>query len=716
MSRGGRLDALLPRYIRLADVRRPDAATPGPTGPLGALLDLIGEQADEIRANTAGLYDDLFIETCAPWAVPYIGDLVGATALRAEPGRRRADVARTLHYRRRKGTLPMLEELARDVTGWPAHAVAFQDLLATTQHLDHLRMEPSPAGSAPGPDAVRRVGTVDLRDMDALDRLGSPFDGMAHTPDLRPPATHEGWHGLRNVGFFLWHIRPHRLTGVPARAVDPPGDHRFRFSPAGVDIPLLDNPDREVDETRLATERHVPGAIRPRAFAAGKAAYYGHVEEDEADVAFAIYRGPAAEPAHLVPARDVVCMDLSGWAPPPRPGTVGVDLRRGRLTVRPGEVPKGGLTVSFHHGFSDELGGGGYERGPSLTPADPGQTVAVAKLAEPAPGAAPPARSLQAAVGAWRRAGRPDRVFRIGDSRTYGGRLAGGTALDLAAGTTVAIEAESGEFPSVRVVGNLEAHAPPEGAELVLNGLLIEGGVTVHGPLRLRMHHCTIVPGRMQGPTGQPASPDRDAIVAAAGSAGAELVADRCILGPLRLPEAARRVFLRDSIVQSLPVAGVERPAIAATDAGAPGPVLGLERATVFGDVAVRAVDEVTDSIVTGALRAELRQVGCLRFSYVGPGSAAPRRFHCAPDEAAGGRRAAPVFASTRYGSPHYARLHRTTPDAIRRGAESGAEMGVFCGLEEALREDDLRERLQEYLPFGLIPGTIDATPAGDRP
>ena len=53
--------------------------------------------------------------------------------------RTRTDVAKTIYYRRRKGTLPMLEELARDVTGWAAHAVEFFELLGWMQNLEHIR-------------------------------------------------------------------------------------------------------------------------------------------------------------------------------------------------------------------------------------------------------------------------------------------------------------------------------------------------------------------------------------------------------------------------------------------------------------------------------------------------------------------------------------------------------------------------------------------------
>ena len=74
-------------------------------GPLRALLSIVAEQAAVLEDNLDQLYDDLFIETCADWVVPYIGDLVGARGIFVFPGARfsqRAFVANTMTYRRRK--------------------------------------------------------------------------------------------------------------------------------------------------------------------------------------------------------------------------------------------------------------------------------------------------------------------------------------------------------------------------------------------------------------------------------------------------------------------------------------------------------------------------------------------------------------------------------------------------------------------------------------
>jgi hypothetical protein len=81
-----------------------------------------------------------------------------------------------------------------------------------------------------------------------------------------------------------------------------------------------------------------------------------------------------------------------------------------------------------------------------------------------------------------------------------------------------------------------------------------------------------------------------------------------------------------------------------------------------------------------------------------------PRRFKCVEQVLAG---AQPIFFSLRYGAPGYAKLLAATPNAIRRGADDGGEMGAFHFLLAPLRESDLRIRMAEYLPVGLEFGIV---------
>ena len=151
------------------------------------------------------LYDDQFIETCAPWVIPYIGDLIG---YRSSQRRRpavddpRAEVAHTIAFRRRKGTVLVLEELARDVTGWGAHAVEFFQTLGDTQYLNHIR--------------VRNFYAPDMRDW----RVGLMSEPRStHLPQRRRAAigSRRGRRNIQNMAFLVDAPRLWRLARMPGR-------------------------------------------------------------------------------------------------------------------------------------------------------------------------------------------------------------------------------------------------------------------------------------------------------------------------------------------------------------------------------------------------------------------------------------------------------------------------------------------------------------------
>ena len=131
-----KLYSLLPALYRIRDVEQGE--------PLKALCAVIAEEIAVLRENLDQLYDDQFIETCADWVAPYIGDLIGYRPLHGVTARTvsaRAEVANTIAYRRRKGTATVLEQLARDVTGWNARVVEFFQWLETSQYMNHIRLE-----------------------------------------------------------------------------------------------------------------------------------------------------------------------------------------------------------------------------------------------------------------------------------------------------------------------------------------------------------------------------------------------------------------------------------------------------------------------------------------------------------------------------------------------------------------------------------------------
>ena len=236
-----RLYELLPAIYRTRDVEQGE--------PLKALLAVIADQAGLLEENLEQLYDDQFIETCAEWVVPYIGDLIGYRALHnvvPKLSSERAEVAHTIGFRRRKGTATMLEQLARDVTGWNSRVVEFFQLLGWTQSMNHIR----PAC----------FYAPDLRQWGALERLNTPFDTVAHAVEVRRIATGQGKYNIPNIGIFLWRLNAYSLTRSPAVQVDA---QRFLFDPLGASVPLFTRPESEVEITQLAEPINVPESDQP---------------------------------------------------------------------------------------------------------------------------------------------------------------------------------------------------------------------------------------------------------------------------------------------------------------------------------------------------------------------------------------------------------------------------------------------------------------------
>ncbi|WP_420456539.1 hypothetical protein [Rubrivirga sp.] len=725
------LYALLPAVHRIRDAEQ--------GGPLRALFEVLGEQGRLVEEDVARLYDNAFIETCEEWAVPYIGDLLGVRPLhsvRADGFSQRTRVANTIAYRRRKGTATMLEQLARDTTGWPARAVEFFELVATTQHVNHVRLHNHRA--------------PDLRDAAQLELIDTAFDVHAHTADVRSIARDRGRHNLPNVGLFLWRLQAYAVERTEARAVTDPPDGRYRFHPYGIDVPLVNRPQTETEITSLAQEVNVPGRLRRRplydelearraAFVAGEApspVFFGDRPPVE------VFLDGADDP--LAPEQVLICnlsgWDGAGWSPPapvaladPDGATlstqVAVDPVLGRLAMLGGVPVPTSVGARWAYGFPGDVGGGPYDRQDSLD----------AALTRPATwtrsvGAGADVAALTDALDEWH-AQPPGTVgvLALVNNATYAADLVGPTRIRIPEGSLLVIaaatlDADGRPEPLDRrahLLGDVEVEgtAPTESdtpGTLVLDGLLIESEVRVRGTSAghhlggLRIAHSTV---------GMHEADPRGVRVEAGSSANPELVLDldHVVCGRVEAPETVRGVRVRDSVVQS--------DDVALGGADAPGPPATIERSTVFGRVRVRELTLGSDSLFTDPVEADRLQTGCVRFCYVPAGSRTPRRFRCQPDLALRRRsealelasvaalppaerervrrRVRPTFTAVDYGDPAFTQLAASCPDEIRTGAEDGSEMGVWNALRQPQRVANLDASLAEYLRIGLDAGLL---------
>ncbi|HEX9990098.1 MAG TPA: hypothetical protein VGE45_16695 [Chloroflexia bacterium] len=533
-----RLYNLLPAVYRIEDA--------GEGEPLRALLAVIEREVGKLQGDIAGLYDNWFIETCDEWVVPYIGDLLRVRGLHPlGPGgfSQRAYVANTLAYRRRKGTAAVLEQLARDVTGWPARAVEFFELLSTTQHMNHVR--------------PRNHRTPDLRDINRLDLLNTPFDTIAHTGEVRHIDTRRGKYNVPNIGLFLWRLQSYAIAlGTPRPAADPP-DGRYWFSPLGNDMALFTRPQTESEITHLADETNVPGPIRQVAFYFDLADYqarYTSIPLDDRP-ANSIYYGPNGSLDIIAdgtpkPPMDIICMDLRDWDRPPA-GKVGVDIVRGRLAF-PIDVVPGVVEVSYNYGFSDDIGGGPYDRRRRARPTHEGpggpDTVAVpgalsTLIRVPSAGIT----TLAGALAVWDAAGHPRAMIQLegDDNRTYQEDL----AINMA-GAELVIQAANHKRPVL--VGDITVTGGTGEERFTLNGLWIEGTLGLQGNLgEVTLAHCTLVPGLGLDESGAPKQPDAPSVIVAATNDRLNLTIDHSITGALRVSTDVAALAVRDSIIDS---------------------------------------------------------------------------------------------------------------------------------------------------------------------
>lgn len=706
-----RLYNLLPAIYRNRDAEK--------DGPLKAFLSVIGEQVAVLEENLEQLYDDQFIETCAGWVVPYIGDLIGYRTLHNEKSKylsTRAEVANTIAYRRRKGTATMLEQLARDVTGWPARVVEFFQLLATTQFINHIR-------------PLNRYAP-DLRDWEALERLNTPFDRIAHTVDVRRIATDQGRYNIPNIGIFLWRLQDCSLTDSPAAALD---DQRFFFSPLGYNAPLFTRPEPEEEITHLAEPINVPEPISRRILDKYPDRYYGKQKngKQKNGKQKSIFLRVNGDEIDISEVKVCDLSDAGGgaWDHVPTDHIVAIDPVLGRIALGTGFGTSPEVRVSYHYGFSADLGGGEYERAATFDY----ELETIEYVTAPATIQETPIQDGLTALGG-------GGIVQIEDSARYDET----PSIEVIGETKIELRAKNEKRPTLVLSGDLEITCKPDNEGkadgiVTLNGLLITGGRLVvpqaDNELRLlRLRHCTLVPGIALNPDGAPAQPDTESLFIELPALTVEI--DHCIVGGLRVAEGVD-VKISNSIVDATDKSGV---AYSDPDGSAPGGALEVVDSTVIGKVHTKMMRMASNTIFWSQLKSgdtwpapvlsERKQAGCVRFSYVPDGARLPRRYRCQPDlaiqkaiqEAQKEKgvlsssekakladqvraRIRPVFTDLRYGQPAYAQLALSCPVEIRTGADDESEMGAFHELYQPRRETNLRVRLDEYLRFGLEAG-----------
>lgn len=235
-SSGGRqLWGLLPEHYRARD-----------NGDLSSYVDALGEVLDLVRGVIQQRLADTFADDpqLQPWVLPYLADLIDPRVVSADETRRRAEIANAAAWRKTKGTLGMVEQIAAALGGFgwtdgapqarPAQPVVVQESFRRVAITPRVPLASPPEVLADRKkllvDPSLPMGTVDFRfysrRLASSDGTwvqanphgvpcfpGSAEDGSARTPDLRTPTWRAG------------HSHPSRVLiyAVPHAGFFPPG-------------------------------------------------------------------------------------------------------------------------------------------------------------------------------------------------------------------------------------------------------------------------------------------------------------------------------------------------------------------------------------------------------------------------------------------------------------------------------------------------------------
>lgn len=718
---------------------------------LRSMVELVAREVARVRRSHDRLWQDQSIEHCQDWAVPYIGDLL-ATRLLSALNRRgqRIDVAKTIYYRRRKGTLGLLEELISDIAGWDGKVVeSFKQLGRTRHALD-------PALPMHGQDINKLLGAhtrtpqggmADLRNVEGGELVGSGFDEFFYTPDFRQHNGSQGRYNIPKLGFHLFRKKSFPVTGSNVFQLD---NGRFSFDPSGRETVLFSRRNRAkewhnwhsaefwelpapiscrslnhsifVISNRLLIDLQSQFNISELAITAlaslvgqvhsswpkllNQISFLNQAELQTAAVEQFIRKSALIElcgkyqllPGSLAVYEDgnrverdkIAGADLSSWPVTDAGLELLIDPQRGIMQFF-GTAPQN-IRVDYHYGLPMGLGAGSHDRS-YIENSEPTSWL-----------------SEGAAVGSADVHNKG--TLQISDNLTHSFQANKNKVEDLG------IQAANGCRPYLRLTADWllrGLHPKPVGREdvkILLDGLwfgaegaprsiIIQGAADFES---VEISHCTLDPGGSRNIAGDIIEPVHLVIEAKIET----LHIKNSIIGTIEIRDEGlvETIKVSDSVVDVITHAtltGASNPHTRLVMDASPATIY-LYRSTVSGTIRANRL-WAADSLLTNPPQITDIQTGCFRFSGAPKGSKLPRPYesHVIEDSSS-------LFISNELGHPDYFQLSEQAPLEIREGAENGAEMGAFNLLLNSIKQESLEKKVYEYMPFGLIPLFIKET------
>jgi hypothetical protein len=555
-----------------------------------------------------------------------------------------------------------------------------------------------------------------------------------------------------------------------------PGEFFYTFDPVGHTVQLFNKPQTETSITHISAEVNVPGLLRRRALfdelearrqalldnVAAPYSFFDDRNEVENDnktkkhSVFEIYTGDGSGILNLIPPEEVMICNLEECCTVPTGLniTVAVDPVLGKFRFL---KPVNDVRVNYSYGFNGDLGAGTYDRQESIADIFQNGNVWQAGVSKSIKHEAGETihTSVKDAVDDWNAVAAEGTigVIVIMDSCSYAAALdieikaksqlliiaanwplrdkADGTGKERRPGDIAASDLRPHLNGDITVRGFVDNGSGADdfsnktGGELTINGLLIEGKLSVNkGNLGiLNIISSTLIPdhGGLEIGAGIGINDPLKKL----SNQWLNLNLEKTISGPVLLnmtPLGSLQTI--DCIIGNGTGSAVDAETV---------PVQFI-RSTFLGHVIAKII-EAENSIFNNNVEAIRRQAGCMRYCFLSvKNKNTPRRYRCQPEleirtqiedakklglvspteEARIRNNVAawlvPIFTSINYGHHAYAQLAATCPGQIGTGADNGSEIGAFSFLMNPQRAANLRITLDEYLRLGLEAGIFFAT------
>ena len=708
---------------------------PSDFGPLKSLLSVMLREGQIVQKDIFQLYDDHFIETCDDWVVPYIGDLVGAYALEDIDGPQalRRHVAATLPLRQLKGTLTALEYAVSIASGWPVKAVEYWKHLSITQSQRRVRMEQS--------------GTIDFRNTSQLDKLGGAFDNIPRFYDSGSVETQGGKWNLPNIGLHIYRLKSTR-HGF-AKSIGNLADNlntnfgyiirprentqEYYFSPYFCDQPLfMRPPDLNPEPGSTWSELDLPTRISRYQLHENMEALFGPGK------AINIIVRDDAGNVTSIPNHEIMAGNLEGWTHNPDTEKTCLDPETGRFLLAT-KYKGHEIFVTCYFGRAFEIGGGQREQSEvvelSLTP----DHIMRSPTKIPTAPFVPKTITISG----------NRREINFEDTAKYILKTTHQQSFNKSIPKSAYMASENSWpiiFLDSNVGATLKCHSSDD-SELRLSGLRFVSRKHQNSHLQILgddvhviIDDCTFLPGhRLQ----EDGNPDSAGATSISFDDGQSAVINRSIIGPVKLGNDVEIIF-NDCIIDA---GDLKNMAIFA-DSDTRGHKISLNRCTVIGRISVESVgggdhytqlakssqlgfgvvaghnseapnedafvEGIRDSIIlaisedeTPPLFVKNIQGGCVRFSFIPPGSRVPKEFRCWTPDSAFPAKEWPQLESFRFIDPEYCQLKLKNLPQILQGGENGSEMGVGNSQNNRARLTNLEIAKNEFMRFGYSAGPI---------